>query len=235
MGYLLAGLAFLALLILLSQGFVRTKPSTLARVIRGAGGFVALAVATVLAVRGAFAYAAPLAGFAVWLLNDAFSGGGPGVQTSSGNASKVRTATLDMELDLATGTVRGEVIRGPYAGRDIEDLTPAQLADLWAECNFSDPQSAQIIEAYLDREHPDWRKYAGAGPGPDDGGQQAAGGGPMSVSDARDILGVGPNATRDEIIKAHREKMLENHPDRGGSTDMAARINEAKDVLLKGS
>lgn len=238
MAYFIAGLAFIALLILLSQGFVRSKPSTLAKVIRGAGGLIALAVATVLAVRGAFAYAAPLAGVAVWLLNGAFSGGAPRARPSAGNASRVRTATLDMELDLDSGAVRGQVLRGAFEGRDIEELTPAQLAELWSECNFSDPQSAQIIEAYLDREHPDWRKHAGADAGAS-GGQNrqssggSAGDGPMTVHDAAEILGVDVNASADEIIKAHREKIIMNHPDRGGSTYLAAKINEAKDVLMK--
>ena len=54
----------------------------------------------------------------------------------------------------------------------------------------------------------------------------------MTADQAREILGVKSNATREEIIKAHKRMMQKVHPDRGGSDYLAAQINQAKDTLL---
>ncbi len=51
-------------------------------------------------------------------------------------------------------------------------------------------------------------------------------------AEARAILGVGKNADVGEIRAAHRRLMQAVHPDRGGSADLARRINSARDVLI---
>lgn len=56
--------------------------------------------------------------------------------------------------------------------------------------------------------------------------------GKMSREQALSVLGLRQNATRDEIIQAHRRLIQKNHPDRGGSDYIAAQINEAKKILL---
>jgi DnaJ homolog subfamily C member 19 len=66
------------------------------------------------------------------------------------------------------------------------------------------------------------------------GGQSSGkpGTGKMSIAQAYEVLGLNPNASRDEIIQAHRRMMQKVHPDRGGSDYLASQINQAKDTLL---
>ena len=49
---------------------------------------------------------------------------------------------------------------------------------------------------------------------------------------ARGLLGVGPRAGREEIVRAHRRLMRQAHPDVGGTAELAARLNAARDLLL---
>lgn len=87
------------------------------------------------------------------------------------------------------------------------------------------PQFAALWRTLRDAGDPPRREDRGsAGP--------PAGHGRMSPEEARDLLGVAPEATREEISAAHRRLIQRMHPDRGGSAGLAARINEARDTLL---
>lgn len=159
-----------------------------------------------------------------WGMFKSLGGGAP----ASGRRSSVSTPWLEMELDHDTGEMEGRVIQGRYAGRQLSELGLEALLDLLQECR-SDPQSMQLVEAYLDRVTPDWRAAEDdrdAGPG--SGERQE-----VSVTEAWEILGLEPGASREEIIAAHRRLIQKLHPDRGGSGYLAARINQAKDILLQ--
>lgn len=81
-----------------------------------------------------------------------------------------------------------------------------------------------------------WKTFSAFRQGRGEGGGPRAGppgGGAMDIAEAYEVLGLSPGATEREIIDAHRNLMHKIHPDRGGSDYLAARINQAKEVLLK--
>jgi hypothetical protein len=159
--------------------------------------------------------------------------------SAAGQSSDVETAWLRMTLDHASGVMEGVVVAGPFKGRRLAELSPAQLLDLLAELRLRDADSAALLETYLDALHPDWRaaqtrSASGGGAGGEgdarDGGARSDG--RMDRAEAARILGVAPDADREEVLRAWRDLMKRNHPDQGGSAYLAARINEAKETLL---
>ena len=149
------------------------------------------------------------------------AGASPG--PTPGQKSEVETAFLHMKLDHDTGEMDGTVLRGRCKGRELRDLALEDLLELLHECQ-SDRQSMAVLSAYLDRIHEGWRERRGPPPG--------ASSDAMSTDEARAVLGVGPDATRDEIVAAHRRLIQRLHPDRGGSDYLAAKLNAAKDSLV---
>lgn len=147
---------------------------------------------------------------------------------SAGGASDVETRFLRMSLNHDTGAMDGVVLEGDFQGRKLGELEREDLLDLLTVCRAQDAQSASVLEAYLDRVHGDAWREAFHGRGSEHGGTTS----PMTPSEAREILGVEADANREDIIEAHRRLMQKNHPDRGGSTYLAAKINQAKEVLL---
>ena len=147
-----------------------------------------------------------------------------------GSRSTVDADWLRMTIDHDTGHLAGNVLKGTFGGRTLESLAPGELLALLAECRANDSESARLLEAYLDRRlGDDWRENDGTAGGPRGASAPEV---PMTATQALEILGLERGATRDAIVSAHRRLIQKLHPDRGGSSYLAAQINRAKDVLL---
>jgi hypothetical protein len=236
---LIAGVVAVIVLYSLLQMFRAANPVVLARTIKIGGGVVALAVAAFTGVKGELAVAIPLGIFGAGLLGWSPFGisgfgniggwfGGSSAQRSPGQTSRVRSQFLDMILDHDSGELSGQIVAGPYAGHSLGEF---DLAQLTAMIPGFDAESVSLLESYLDRRFPAWRQDA---QGHAAGGQsRPAASGKMTNEEAYQILGLQPGAGRDEISRAHRALMKKLHPDQGGSTYLASRVNEAKDTLLR--
>ena len=133
-----------------------------------------------------------------------------------------------MKLYHQSGEIWGRILAGPNAGHALDEFDLAQLVEM---IPAFDAESVALLESYLDRRFPAWREDAqGSAAG---GQRRAPTGGKMTAEEAYQILGLQPGAGRDEIGRAHRALMKKLHPDQGGSTYLAARVNEAKDILLR--
>jgi hypothetical protein len=228
---LFIGLLALILVLWLLKSFARTDPQYLLKVGRTAGGVVALAGAAFLGVRGQLGVALPLGftglGLLGWLPRSAWSFW-PLDGKSAGQASRVRSNFLELTLDHDTGVMSGKIIAGRLRGTELDRLELTTLVGLLDEF---DAESRDLLAAYLDRRHPRWRDHVEDGPAAGRG--LGARSGKMTEQEAYQILGLQPGASAEEIGRAHRSLMKKLHPDQGGSTYLAARVNEAKDVLLR--
>lgn len=229
---LLLGVIVLVLLLWAASSFSKADPKQAARLLRNLGGGAALIFAVFLLFRGEIGPAVTVGAIGLgtlgWVQLWPASFGGR-TQKSPGQVSRVRTAFVEMELDHDSGTMRGRILAGAHQGASLDALDPPTLIGL---LGTMDGDSRDLLAAYLDRRLPGWREHAqrdaAAGSGP-----RAARNSKMSEEEAYQILGVQAGANAEEISRAHRSLMKKLHPDQGGSTYLAARVNEAKDVLLR--
>lgn len=234
MGPVALGVAALVLVLFVIRAFVTADPKLLVRILRytGAAGLGALTVLLALTGRmGAALFLGSMAwglatGGHIWPARwPHYSGGQWGKRASSG-ATTVRSNWVEMQLDHETGEMHGTVLKGPHAGFALDQIDRADIVEIYREAVADDAESARLIEAYLDRKFgPEWRGDIGSDNTPAD--REA-----MSREEALKILGLKDGATEDEIRSAHRRLMLQIHPDLGGSDYLAAKINQARDVLL---
>jgi hypothetical protein len=237
MVYFLAGLGLLVLLILGARALAKANISNLAFILRKVAGVAALAAAGLLFLRGGAVIAVPLAAFGLALVSGGRGGGLFGSsQKSPGQTSNVGTERLEMELDHDSGHMDGKCLTGRFAGRKLSCLSDREAIELYQEFDVDGLKEAALMEAYLDWRVVDWRaRDQDSEPGPRAKRARARSKGTgMTRDEARAVLEVGPDATDEDISQAHRRLMMKMHPDQGGSTYLAARINEAKEVLLGG-
>jgi hypothetical protein len=229
--WLLVGAAGLGLALLALRWFMSVPPADLARALRTFLAVFGALAGTGLIVMGRLGFALILLAatfMAFRALRQARRPPDPIPGGASGPSSNVTTDLLAMQLDHETGELGGTVRAGALAGRPLGSLGLADLQSLLDEAQRRDPPSVALLEAYLDRRFPDWRAQAFE--------QSASPGNASEVMDERTalgILGLEPGADEAAIRAAHRRLLARLHPDHGGSDWLAARINQARDYLLK--
>ncbi len=240
MPYFLLGIALLVGALFFARWFVDAEPRRIATVAKIAGAVFLGGLALLLVISGRISLLMMLLVALVFMRRvlkaarqQAQAMHGP----SPGQASEVRTRFLHMALDHDTGRMDGEILDGRFMGMWLSQLSLADLLKLLEDYRLEDEESASVLEAFIDRNHQDdWRAQGGAGSGAGGGGDQhhagAGANGPMSREEALEILGLEEGASPVQIREAHRRLMQKIHPDHGGSNYLAAKLNEAKDLLL---
>ncbi len=202
----------------------RTRPDFARQLVRSSGGIAVMALAGFLLLRGQLDMALGLGALGLGMLGWSSVGR---LLKSPGGTAHLNGGMIAIEIDRGSGTMTGRVLSGRYQGVALDALDRATLISLLAEC---DAESRALLAAYLDRRHPGWREHA---QGDATAGRAAASGSKMSEQEAYQILGLQPGASAADITRAHRSLIKKLHPDQGGSTYLAARVNEAKETLTR--
>ena len=238
MVYVLGGLVLLLLLYAASRWFVRASPEQVVGGLKVAAIILGVAGVVLLVVVGKIGLVLMLAGVLVplfirWRNARRLGQGGAGYKPApaSGGISRVDTPYFAMTLDHDSGALDGEVRKGPQRGLRLSTLTLPTLLGLLSECS-DDAASQQVLTAYLDRHHEGWRDTAGSQGAQGNPAHETMAGNALTPVEAYRILGLEPGADAAAIKAAHHRLMKKFHPDQGGSAWFAARINEARDLLL---
>ena len=162
MPYFILGLAVLIGIFLLVRGLRKTNPHKIKSLLAIFVGLVAAAVLLLLVTSGRIG---PM-GWLLFLLplllrwraikQAVGSMRGP----TPGKKSDIETEYLRMTLEHDTGVLRGTVLQGSFEGRLLEEMSVSDIVALLRECRVNDPQSADVLETYLDRVHgAEWRAH----------------------------------------------------------------------------
>ncbi|MBV1702399.1 MAG: molecular chaperone DnaJ [Hyphomicrobiales bacterium] len=231
-GLLVLGFLVRGVMRQIKGGNGKSRSMTISRVTGST--FLILAIIALVADKWPLALVFAVLGF--WIMgNAALRRGLSGLWPDRANSgvSRMRSAMIEMEIDNATNELCGQVLAGDFIGQQLNDLSRAQCMGLYRSALHLDGGGARLLEAYFDRRFAGWRA---AGQNKADAGGDSLSrlkSGNMSEDEAYEVLGLRRGAGRDDVVRAHRGMMKKWHPDRGGTTDVAARINEAKDMLLR--
>lgn len=209
-----------------SRFFAGVSPTARKRLGRQVGGLATLAAALFVLLRGQWEAALALGGIGAWLLGFSGTPHWSGVLRGGAAPSDLRSAMIELDADGRSGLV----LAGAFEGRKLAEMTRSQCEALYSEAQRVDPDGARLLEIHLDRRFPGWRDTGQGDGDPRGRARQTA---KMSENEAYEILGLAKGATADEVSRAHRSLMKRLHPDHGGSTGLAARINEARDILTR--
>ncbi|UPG70991.1 hypothetical protein MVG78_10160 [Roseomonas gilardii subsp. gilardii] len=228
MAWIALGSLSLLLLLLALRGFASASPAQVKAALFWLAVFLALALGGLLVLSGRGPVAlfllftlGPLA-WRRWQSRRLARGFGAAPPPQGSPEDAVETATLSLRIDPASGIMSGTVLRGRYAGRDLARLQRSQIEEIFADCLENDPDSLPLLEAWLARMQPEGEEKP---PPP--------GSAPMRREEALAVLGLPPEASPEQVQAAYLRLMRVAHPDRGGSDWLAARLNEARDTLLR--
>jgi hypothetical protein len=236
MTYLVFGLALLAVFLLVGRALTRVPAAQIAKHARFGGIALLVGLAALLLLTGRIGTMTQVMALAGQAMRNRhmFRGRPKGFDDvragSSPDGPAIRTRYLQMQLDEGSGEISGSFIAGPWSGRELAHIPQAELVGA-LDAMRDDGESVRLLEAYLDRSFAGWRedhdeRARGSGTGTADAGG-------MGHDEAYEVLGLEPGADAETIRTAHRRLMSTIHPDRGGSTYLAAKVNLAKEVLLK--
>lgn len=227
LAYFIIGLALLIGLIIGANALAQADPKAILKGLRISGAIILGLLAAFFTFTGRFQFAPPLAVAALFLMRNKplFRGSSP----SSGQQSDVKTDWFHATLDHDSGEMDALILQGDYEGRQLSDLSLHQLQDLQNRI-FDDEKSASILFTFIERQYPDHKNDTGGDYYRDTSTENKSNG--MSIEEALEILELEAGANHEQIKAAHKRLMKKFHPDHDGSAYMAAKINQAKDILI---
>ena len=239
MPYLFLGIALLIVLLLAGRWFANAEPKAILSVLKWVAivGIGLVAVALIFSGR-ILMLVWLLPALLPWIMRarhaartaktfSRMAGNG------SGQQSTVESAFLEMRLDHDSGDMDGKILKGRFNGQMLNSLSREDVLALHQEYASIDDESARLLASYLDRTYPDWRGEGDENATDEEPRGRSTSSGSMSRAEALKVLGLEANADDAEIKQAHHRLIAGLHPDHGGSAYLAAKINEARDVLLK--
>ena len=243
MPYFVLGVAILVGLALAGRWYISASPQSILRVFKWTAIIGSLAIIVVIILTRQLTWAAFMLPVLIpWLLRArqasrmaknwsrmaSASQGASGM--APGQTSEIETRFLRMYLAHDSGEMNGDVILGQFSGKTLRSLSFEELVILLGEVK-EDNHSIQVLIAYIERYHEEsWRESKHATE--DVNTEMDMANGSMTISEAYKVLGLEEGANLDSIKEAHRRLMSKLHPDHGGSTYLATKLNEAKDLLL---